>query len=166
MGGITFIGCGAFSGLAAAADSSRAIGFGTRQEDGPSARTVRRESRVEADRMKRYVSYGMMPELMGRCQLIEFQSLDKEELRAILEHNVLPPYKDQFSKEGLTLEVEDGVVEWVAENALRLKTGARGLNASLSAALQDAAFNCFGDKRFKVVRLALDHDSLQTVAAA
>jgi ATP-dependent Clp protease ATP-binding subunit ClpX len=98
----------------------------------------------DAQDIESFQAYGFLPELIGRfARLVAFEPLDRETLREILVANVLSRYQNEFRAEGLTLQVDEEVLEAVVAESLRRQTGARGLAAVLTRALEDVAFEAF-----------------------
>ncbi len=149
--GVSFVACGAFSGLTTTADlmlDHERIGFGRsgrRPEE--EAIAVAYDDRV-LEQTSAFAAYGFLPELIGRfSRMVAFAPLDAETLRSILEDNLLAHYRDEFAVEGLDLVVEPEVVDTIVEGARHREVGARGLRASLVPFLEEAAYTEFGAER-------------------
>jgi ATP-dependent Clp protease ATP-binding subunit ClpX len=111
-----------------------------------------------------FARYGFIPELIGRfSRIVSFSPLDAATLGSILEENVLRTYEREFAHEGLKLEVEPAVREWVVQRALKRETGARGLRAALVPQLERAAYDHFGEPQVTTVRLVLDGEQVGVV---
>lgn len=89
--------------------------------------------------------FGLIPEFIGRFPIITFlQELDRTTLLRILtepRNALVKQYKQLFAYQGVTLEVTDEALGYIADQALIRKTGARGLRAVLEVALQKTMFN-------------------------
>jgi len=76
-------------------------------------------------------AYGFLPEFAGRVPLrAVLDPLSKEELRRILtepKDALIKQYKELFRLSGIELNIEDKVLEIIAEEAFNLKAGARSL---------------------------------------
>jgi ATP-dependent Clp protease ATP-binding subunit ClpX len=165
---VSFICCGAFSGLNAVKDlySGRQLGF----HHDPKSRAEGKiavgfeESLLED--VTSFAHYGMMPELMGRfTRLVAFDPLGRDELASILEDNLLKAYVREYRMEGLRLEVDQAVRDHIIDGAIRRQTGARGLRSALAPYLERAAFEHFGSAaEGTTVRLILDHGRIVSVA--
>jgi ATP-dependent Clp protease ATP-binding subunit ClpX len=168
LSAVTFIACGAFSGLKTTAEElggqKERLGFG---------REVRKRDEVIAEKVTddqleqttAFARYGFIPELIGRFnRIVSFSPLDAKTLGSILEENVLKGYEREFAHEGLRLVVEPAVREWVVARALKRETGARGLRAALVPQLERAAYDHFGQPQETTVRLVLDGERVRTVA--
>ena len=70
----------------------------------------------------------------------------------------------EFRAEGFTLEIDEGVLDYIVAEAQRKETGARGLASSLTRRLEDVAFEAFGGDATaatpQVVRVAVRGDDL------
>lgn len=86
-----------------------------------------------------FISFGIMPELIARLQvLVEFKPLGSDELRSILDNVHTSPIEvwvDHFKKLGKSLEVTAGAKDYVASRASLVNLGARGLHQVLFPAL-------------------------------
>lgn len=146
---LPFIACGAFSGMdLTLRGNSQRVGFrkGDRPEDGDSVRVV---EEVEA-----FQRYGFLPELIGRfTRIVSFPALDSGTLFTILRENVLPQYVAEFEAEGIELEVAESALNFVVTKCVRRKTGARGLHSELAAAIEQAAFDTFGEASGRKVQI-------------
>lgn len=89
--------------------------------------------------------FGLIPEFIGRFPIITFlQELDHQTLLRILtepKNALVKQYKQLFSYQGVTLEITEAALNYIAEQALIRKTGARGLRAVLESALQRTMFD-------------------------
>src|ERR1041385_1329522 len=89
-------------------------------------------------------SFGLIPELIGRLPVIaHLDPLDKSALRSILtepKNALMKQYEKLFQMEGITLNIDKGVFDFVVEKAVEFKLGARGLRSICEAILLDAMF--------------------------
>lgn len=89
-------------------------------------------------------SFGLIPELLGRLPVVtHLDPLDASTLRAILtepKNALMKQYKKLFELEGIHLEVEDEVLDFMVEKAVEYKLGARGLRSICEGILTDAMF--------------------------
>jgi ATP-dependent Clp protease ATP-binding subunit ClpX len=169
LGCITFIACGAFSGLRSTAEGmarEERLGFGREP------RAVQQEAiaaSVTAEQLEQttaFARYGFIPELIGRFnRLVSFNPLDAATLDDILQHNVLRAYEREFEQEGLRLVVEPAVREHVVARSLKRETGARGLRTTLSPLLEGAAYEHFGRQgSASTVRLVMEGGEARALA--
>lgn len=89
--------------------------------------------------------FGLIPEFIGRFPIITFlQELDVESLRRILQEprNALTrQYQQLFSFQGVGLEFSDSSLTFIAEEAVKRGTGARGLRAMMESLLRSTMFD-------------------------
>jgi ATP-dependent Clp protease ATP-binding subunit ClpX len=162
---VLFVLCGAFAGLAQLApqrDLPR-LGFGTAPlETADERKRPRAFTRLESECLRdpeAFVRYGMMPELVGRLsRIVPLQPLGADELHAILRDTVLQQYRREFSSEGVTLELEPSVEEYIVSQALVSQNGARGLHGILRTTLERVAYECLGQSSIGKVTLALENN--------
>lgn len=89
-------------------------------------------------------SFGLIPELLGRLPIVTYlDPLDIETLRAILvkpKNALIKQYTKLFQLEGISLIIEDEVLDFMVEKAMEYKLGARGLRSICESILTDAMF--------------------------
>jgi ATP-dependent Clp protease ATP-binding subunit ClpX len=144
---ILFICGGAFEGLdkiveRRLARDRRSIGF--------KADYVRKRGQERIDELLKYVThddllqYGLIPEFVGRLPLaVSLEALGKEELRLILtepKNALLKQFQSFFGMDGVELSFTDDALDAAAEEAIRHKTGARGLRTVLEDTLLDVMY--------------------------
>ena len=80
-----------------------------------------------------YISYGIMPELMGRTPVCcHYRPMTTDIMMDIMLHSKKSIYREwqlRFQSIGVKLELKEGVLRKIAEDALKEKIGARGLIA-------------------------------------
>ena len=157
---ILFICGGAFSGLEKVINkrvSSKAMGFGAE------IRSIKEEDLGEllckvqpTDLLK----YGLIPEFVGRIPVIATLSeLDEEALIQILReprNALIKQYQRLFDMEKVHLKFTDGALVAIAKEALKRKTGARGLRSILENAMLDVMYDIPSQDRVKEVVLNED----------
>lgn len=104
----------------------------------------------DKDQMMKYVSaqdlksFGLIPELLGRLPVVTFlNSLDKEALLSILEspkNALIKQYYKLFKMEGIDLSFEKEALEYIVDQAMQFKLGARGLRSICEAIIVDAMY--------------------------
>ncbi|MBQ5332039.1 MAG: ATP-dependent Clp protease ATP-binding subunit ClpX, partial [Oscillospiraceae bacterium] len=91
------------------------------------------------------VKFGMVPELVGRLPVITvLDELDEAALVRILtdpKNALVKQYKRLFELDGIELEFEEKALTAIAAEAIKQKTGARGLRAIVEGILQDTMFS-------------------------
>ena len=89
-------------------------------------------------------SFGIIPELIGRLPIVtHLDPLDKATLRSILtepKNALMKQYEKLFELEGIKLEMEKNVLDFIVDKAFEFKLGARGLRSICKAILLDAMF--------------------------
>ncbi|MBK8363500.1 MAG: ATP-dependent Clp protease ATP-binding subunit ClpX [Bacteroidia bacterium] len=89
-------------------------------------------------------SFGIIPELIGRLPVVtHLDPLDKVTLRSILtepKNALLKQYEKLFDLEGIKLELDKSVLDFIVDKAFEFKLGARGLRSICEAILLDAMF--------------------------
>ncbi len=90
------------------------------------------------------VKYGLIPELVGRLPVIVgLQGLDRDALVQILskpKNAILKQYVKLFEMDGVRLTFTKGAMEKIADRAIELHTGARGLRAIVEGILLDIMY--------------------------
>jgi ATP-dependent Clp protease ATP-binding subunit ClpX len=154
---IPFIACGAFSGLKGLIERhGEHIGFGRAGLSGNQDRIAVSLTDDDVELARNFQSYGFLPELIGRFKrFVPFDALGNTDLRQILETSLLPRYEAEFASEGKKLKVEDAVVSRVVHDSITKETGARGLEASLMRALEDAAFEAYSTPETTLVEIVV-----------
>ena len=156
---ILFIASGAFVGLDKLIQERaevKSIGFGANIEQEP-ARDVLKK--IEPDDL---MKFGLIPEFIGRFPVItSTEELTRTSLVEILtdtKNSLLKQYHYLFQIDNLEVEFENGCLEGIADRAVKLKTGARGLKNILETMLTPWQFkaNDLVDKGVK--RLVFTRD--------
>ncbi|MCP4111302.1 MAG: AAA domain-containing protein [Desulfobacteraceae bacterium] len=152
---ISFIACGAFSGIDDLLRANHSnIGFFGGKENGNSVDFT-------LERAALFQKYGFLPELIGRfSRIVEFPPLPSETLRRILTENILPQFQNEFRGEGLELTVTDDALSHIVKYSQKRETGARGLQNELLAAVEQAAFETFMRKTDSEVKIILSNGQL------
>lgn len=98
--------------------------------------------KIETDDL---VSFGLIPELIGRLHVIAtLDSISKEAMISILtqpKNALIKQYQKLFELDGAKLIFEDDAIERIAELAMERKTGARGLRAIVEDFSLDIMFD-------------------------
>lgn len=155
---ILFICGGAFEGIErriAQRLNTKVIGFGSAEKQ-----------RIDKDNLLQYVSaedlrsYGLIPEIIGRLPIVTYlDNLDKPALLRILtepKNAIMRQYAKLFELDGIKLEVEDGVLDLIAETAIKNKMGARGLRAICEKIFDEAMYEA-PSSRSKTFNLTMSY---------
>lgn len=90
------------------------------------------------------IKYGMIPEFIGRFSIIaQLKSLDRDDLKRILvePHNsVIRQYEQLLAMDNIIVEFPEETLDLIVDNAIRKKTGARGLKSVLENAMIDVMY--------------------------
>jgi ATP-dependent Clp protease ATP-binding subunit ClpX len=160
---VGFVACGAFSGLKGMIERTgeEHIGFGRTPLSGEQERIAVSYTEDDVMLAHNFMSYGFLPELIGRFRrIVPFSALTREQLSEILRSTLLTQYVNEFQLEGKELVVSESVLDRVVEESLRKETGARALEASLMRYLEEAAFEAFSEPSARRVSLSVREDRI------
>lgn len=91
------------------------------------------------------VSYGMLPEFLGRFHIItELDELNEDTLVKILSEpkdNIISQYKKLFEIDGVKLEFSNNALKQIASRAIARKTGARALKSIVENIMLDYMYD-------------------------
>ena len=159
---ILFICGGAFDGLTTIIErrvGKKSMGFGADIQSGEvKENQILRQMRPE-DLMK----FGLIPEFVGRLPVtVSLDPLDHEALVRILKEpkNALTKqYQKLMELDGIELSFEDDALTAIAEKAIRLRSGARGLRAIIEEAMMDTMFDL--PSRKEINRCVITRDVIE-----
>jgi len=101
------------------------------------------------------IRYGLIPEFVGRLPVVAtLEELDEDALISILlepRNALTKQYKKLFDMEGVDLEFRDDALRAVAKQAMKRKTGARGLRTILENVLLDTMYDLPSSRTAKKV---------------
>jgi len=137
---ILFIAAGAFIDLdriiSDRVNLGSRIGFGS-----SNTVTTDRSKFVQED----FIKLGMIPEFTGRFPIVTYvNDLELDDMVRVLiepKHNLIRQMQFYFEIDNITLSFTDDAVLAIAERALEMKTGARGLKSILEQILEPYLFN-------------------------
>lgn len=144
---ILFIGSGAFSGIEEITKKrlsiNNKIGF-----------IYTDDINHDTDDIYDYVSqedlrkFGLIPEFVGRFPIIvSIKALKKEDLIRIIKepkNSILKQYQTLFELDDIKFNIEDAAMDYIAEIAVKLKTGARSLRTIFEDIMVDYMFKLPG----------------------
>ena len=108
------------------------------------------------------LEFGLIPEFVGRLPMVVgLQSLDEAALIRILtepKNALIKQYQRYFQMDGVELVFTDDALKAVAENAIKHKTGARGLRTVLEETLMEVMYEIPG--RSDVKKCVVNADSV------
>ena len=144
---ILFIAGGAFDGIERHISkrlNMQAVGFSA----------SKKENSLEKDQMLRYIiprdlkQFGLIPEIIGRLPVLTYMNpLDRGTLRSILiepKNAIIKQYKKLFEMDNIELIVTTEALDFIVDQAIEYKLGARGLRSLCEAILTDAMFELPG----------------------
>ncbi len=158
---ILFVCGGAFDGIAKVIErrmNANALGFSNSKEE-----------RVQHDdeNVLQWInpqdlrSFGLIPELIGRFPVLTYlDPLDPVALRRILtepKNALIKQYAKLFEMEGIQLNIDKKVLDFMVEKAVEFKLGARGLRAICEAVLLDSMFELPSSADVKEFRVTLNY---------
>jgi len=140
--GILFICGGAFDGLGQILERKRGnnvMGFGHEKRS-----TTDIDDSFENVEPDDLVSYGLIPELIGRLPIIaSLNKITEEEMVRILtepKNSLVKQYTKLFAIDDVELSFEKEALNAIAAKALARKTGARGLRAIMEETMGDTMY--------------------------
>ncbi len=141
---ILFILGGAFDGVEKIIQKrlgNKVIGFGS---DVSKNKTSDTEAMIDQVQHADLLKFGLIPEFVGRMPVIvALNKLDKEALVKILtepKNALIKQYQHLFALDDVELEIEDGALIAIAEKALEINTGARGLRGIIESIMLDIMY--------------------------
>ena len=136
---ILFICGGAFAGLEKIIQqrtNKSSIGFGAKVTAEDDRKTGEILHDIEPEDL---LKFGLIPEFVGRLPIVvNLNPLDEEALVKILtepKNAIIKQYQKLVGLDGVKLTVEDDAVREIAQTAIRLKTGARGLRTIIEGVM-------------------------------
>lgn len=89
-------------------------------------------------------SFGLIPEIIGRLPILTYLNpLDRTALRNILtepKNSIIKQYVKLFEMDGVKLEFQPEVLEYIVDKAVEYKLGARGLRSIVETIMMDTMF--------------------------
>ena len=142
---ILFICGGAFVGLDDIIHkrlSSSAIGFNANIKNSEEKAKIDYSKDVQPDDL---IKFGLIPEFVGRLPIITgLDDLDDKALQRILvepKNSLIKQYKEMFKIDGFDIDFEDDAIAYVAQKAIALKTGARGIRTIMETKMLELMFD-------------------------
>ncbi len=97
-----------------------------------------------------FVKFGLIPEFVGRVPVaVTLDSLDKDALKAILKepkNALVKQYTKLLELDNVELFFDDEALDVIAEDALKRKTGARGLRSIMETIMTDVMYRVPSDE--------------------
>ena len=140
---ILFICGGAFDGIErkiAQRLNTNVVGYSAAKE----AVKIDRENLMQYIAPQDLKSFGLIPEIIGRLPVLTYLNpLDRTALRNILtepKNSIVKQYVKLFEMDGVKLEFEPEVFEYIVDKAIEYKLGARGLRSIVETIMNDVMF--------------------------
>ncbi len=128
------------------------------------------KKRMERDELLKHVEpddlvkFGLIPELIGRLPVVAtLKELSEEDLVRVLtepKNALVKQYEKMLELEGVELEFTEDALKEIAREAIRRKTGARGLRAIMEKLMTDVMFEV--PTRKDVKKVIIDGESVKT----
>ncbi len=152
---ILFICGGAFYGIdriIAKRMNTQVVGYGSHKI----------QDKVDKENMLKYIlpddirKFGLIPEIVGRLPVLtHLNPLDKDALKRVLtepKNSIVKQYIKLFKMDNIKLSFTDDAIEFIVNQAISFKLGARGLRSICESIMLDAMFDMPESKKktFKV----------------
>jgi len=128
---------------------------------------LKKQEAHNASSILQYVSssdlkaFGIIPELVGRIPIISYLNpIDAEALKLILtkpKNALIKQYTKLFAMDHIQLSFSSDAIDYIVEQALSLKLGARGLRSICESIIMDAMFELPSSKE-QSIDLVIDRD--------
>jgi len=141
---ILFVCGGAFDGIEkkiAQRLNTKIVGYGAQQK----------ADHLDRDNMLQYIapqdlkSFGLIPEIIGRIPILTYlEPLDRKALRSILtepRNSLIKQYVKLFELDHIELSFDEEALEFIVDQAVEFKLGARGLRSICENIMVDAMFD-------------------------
>ncbi len=164
---ILFIATGAFTGLDTIV--SKRLGAGGRIGFGCFNEKLEGQNPLNSVTPQDLREFGMIPEFVGRFPIISYvETLGPDELVRILREPkgaLVNEYKELLEMDGIDLSFSDDALNIIAENALKLGTGARGLRSVMESFMRDVMFDApdLGGKKNKSIEITKEMVEKSTI---
>ena len=152
---ILFICGGAFVGLdkiVSARTETSSLGFGGKVKLGENEADY---SLLEDVQPQDLTKFGLIPEFVGRIPIVvNLEPLDESALMKILtepKNAIIKQYQKLVGLDGVTLTVEEDAVREIAQTAIRLKTGARGLRTIIESVMTEVMYKIPSEENIREV---------------
>jgi ATP-dependent Clp protease ATP-binding subunit ClpX len=106
--------------------------------------------------------FGMIPEFVGRFPVtVKIDQLSLADLESILsrpKNNLLAQMKFYFESDGIELDFDSGAIAAIANEALHMGIGARGLKSVIERVMTPLMFNIPAMKKQAVKRITITQE--------
>ncbi len=142
---ILFICGGAFVGLEDVVNkrlSTASLGFNANIKNSSEKKKINFNTDVQPDDL---IKFGLIPEFVGRLPIVTgLDDLDQKALQRILvepRNSLIKQYKQMFKIDGFDLEFEDDAIAFISQQAIDIKTGARGIRTIMENKMLELMFD-------------------------
>ncbi|RKX79759.1 MAG: ATP-dependent Clp protease ATP-binding subunit ClpX [Spirochaetes bacterium] len=142
---ILFICGGAFVGLDKIIESrisQHPMGFGANVQGSHEKDLVELYSHIHPDDL---IKFGLIPEFVGRLPIhVTLHNLSKDDLKKIItepRNSIIRQYKSSLKIDSVDLVFEGEAIDAIAQKALEIKTGARGLRSIVEDIMIDIMYD-------------------------
>ncbi|MFO0593803.1 MAG: ATP-dependent Clp protease ATP-binding subunit ClpX [Myxococcaceae bacterium] len=157
---ILFICGGAFGGLEKVIErrlGGKSLGFGAEIKSKQDKSMSELLAKVEPEDL---LKFGMIPEFIGRLPVVTaLEELDEPALIEILvkpRNALTKQYRKLLDLDGVALKFTDGALKAISQEAIRRKTGARGLRAILESVMLELMYEIPSKKTAREVVISED----------
>ncbi|NCC87562.1 MAG: ATP-dependent Clp protease ATP-binding subunit ClpX [Clostridia bacterium] len=155
---ILFVCGGAFEGIdriIAKRMNTQVVGYGSHKI----------QEQVDKENLLKYIvpddirKFGLIPEIVGRLPVLtHLEPLDRDALKRILtepKNSIIKQYIKLFKMDNIKLEFSDDAIEFIVDQAISFKLGARGLRSICESIMLEAMFDLPSGKtkEFKVDKI-------------
>ncbi len=163
---ILFIVGGAFGGIESIIQKrtgKSSMGFGATIE---SKEVIDLGSILKQIQPEDLLKFGLIPEFVGRLPVVvTLDQLDEEALVQILtepRNALTKQYKRLFEIDGVILEIEEEALRTIAEKAIEVKTGARGLRGIIEGTMMDIMYEV--PSREDIEKVIITKDTINKIS--
>ena len=121
--------------------NTNVVGYGAAKET----------TKIDRSNLMQYIvpqdlkSFGLIPEIIGRLPILTYLNpLDRTALRNILtepKNSIVKQYIKLFEMDGVKLEFQPEVLDYIVDKAVEYKLGARGLRSIVETIIMDAMYD-------------------------
>jgi ATP-dependent Clp protease ATP-binding subunit ClpX len=121
---------------------------------------------IDRDNLLQYIApqdlkaFGLIPEIIGRLPILTYLSpLDRTALRRILtepRNAIIKQYEKLFQMDGIEIDWDEQVLDYIVDKAIEFKLGARGLRSICEVIIIDAMFE-LPSKNDKIINIGLGY---------
>ena len=128
--------------------------------------SVQNLKKIDASDLMQYVepqdlkAFGLIPEIIGRLPVLTYlKPLDRTALRNILtepKNSIIKQYIKLFALDDIALTFNDDVLDYIVDQAVEYKLGARGLRSIVETIMMDAMYEAPSSQE-KTLTITLDY---------